>query len=81
MHLIMSHRLLYVQVPQVVTDSIFPYSARDFSFPIPILESIHSRAVGREASSKDRDKEVVEYLSLLLVHCYQFACLAPQGQG
>jgi len=29
MHLVRPHKLMYVQVPQVVTNLIFPYSGRD----------------------------------------------------
>ncbi|KAK4832075.1 hypothetical protein QYF61_020631, partial [Mycteria americana] len=35
--------LMYVQVPQVVTNLIFPYNGRDFAPPVPVLLSIHLR--------------------------------------
>ncbi|KAK4805824.1 hypothetical protein QYF61_000430 [Mycteria americana] len=54
-------------------------SGRDFAPPVPVLGSVHSRGVGREAASEDRGKEVVEYLSLLLVHRYQFASRVHRG--
>lgn len=41
MHLIRSHRLKHVQVPEVVTNLIFSYSERDFILPSLILQSIH----------------------------------------
>ena len=66
------------QVPQVVTNLIFSYSGRDFASPVPVMQSIHSRGVGREAASEDWGKKVIEYLSLALVHCYQSASLAHQ---
>ncbi|KAK4815922.1 LOW QUALITY PROTEIN: hypothetical protein QYF61_010179 [Mycteria americana] len=43
MHLIRSHRLKYVQVPQVVTNLIFPYSGRVFMPLVPKMLSIDSR--------------------------------------
>jgi len=76
MHLLRCHRLIYVQVPQVVTNLIFSYSGRDFAPPLPILRSINSSGVGREVAGEDSGKNVVEYLSLVLVHCYQFPSLA-----
>jgi len=80
MHLIRSHRRMYVQVPQVVTNLILSYSERDFAPLVPVYLYIHLRGVGRDVSSEDRGKNVVEYLSLLLVHCYQFAsCVHPGG--
>ncbi|KAK4823326.1 hypothetical protein QYF61_000928 [Mycteria americana] len=42
MHLIRSHRLIYVQVPQVVTNLIFPYSGRGFTPLVPNMLSIDS---------------------------------------
>jgi len=45
MHLVRSHRLTYVQVPQVVTHLIFSDGGRDFAPPAPVLWSIHSRGV------------------------------------
>jgi len=80
MYPIRSHRLMYVQVPHVVTNTIFSYSGRDFAPPVPILWSIHLRGVGREVDSKDGVKKVDEYLSLLLIHCHQFASLVHWGK-
>ena len=74
-----AQNLMYVQVPQVVSNLTFSYSGRDFAPPVPVLWSIHSRGVGRETASEDRGREVVEYLSLLLICCYQFASLAHKG--
>jgi len=48
MNLVRSHRLLYVQVPQMVMNLIFFYSGKRFGPLVPILQSIHSRGVGRE---------------------------------
>jgi len=59
MHLVRSHRLTFVQVPQVVTNLIFSYSGRDFASPIPVLWSIHSRGVGREVASEDSGKRLL----------------------
>jgi len=55
----------------VVTNLIFSYSGKDFAPLVPILWSIHSRGVGREAVSEDQGKNVVQYLSLLPIHFYQ----------
>ena len=67
MHLIKSHRPIYVQVPQVVTNLVFSYSSKGFSPLVPILQSVSWEVVRREATSEDRVKNVVEYLSFLLV--------------
>ena len=53
MHLVKSHRFIYVQVPQVVTNLIFPYSGRGFAPPVPVLQSISLGGVGREVASED----------------------------
>jgi len=67
MHLVRSRRFMYVQVPHVVTNLMFPYRERGFTPLVPILWSVDSGGVRREAASKDRGKNVIEYLSLLLV--------------
>lgn len=74
-HLITFDRLRYVQVLQVVPNLIFPYSRRDFVPPGIVLWTIHLRGVRREVASEDWGKKVVEYLSLLLICCYQFTSL------
>ena len=53
MHLIRSHRLVYIQVPQAVTNLIFPYSGRGFIPPVSILWSIGLGGVRREVTSED----------------------------
>ena len=53
MHLVRSHRLMHAQVPQVLTNRIFSSSGKDFAPPVPVLRSIRSRGVGREAASED----------------------------
>jgi len=52
MHLVRSHRLMYVQVPQLVPNLIFPYSGRGFSPLVPILQSIDSGGARREVASR-----------------------------
>jgi len=52
MHLVRSHRLMYVQIPQVVPNLIFPYSGRSFSPLVPILQSINSGGARREVASR-----------------------------
>jgi len=37
---ISSGPIMYVQVPQVVSNLVFPYSVRDFAPLVPILQSI-----------------------------------------
>ena len=54
---------MYVQVLQVATNLIFSYSGRDFAPPFPVLQSIHSRGMGREVASEDWGKKIVEYLT------------------
>jgi len=53
MHLIRSHRPMYVQVPQVVANLIFSYSGRSFAPPVPALQPIHFTGVGKEVASED----------------------------
>jgi len=53
MNLVRSHRLMHVQIPQVVMNLIFSYSGRDFAPSIPILWFRHLRGVGREVASGD----------------------------
>jgi len=45
MHLIGTHRLVDVQVPQVITNLIFTYSGRDVASPIPSYQTKHLSAV------------------------------------
>jgi len=52
MHPIMSHRLLYVQIPQVVMNLIFLYSGRGFTPLLPILQ-FNWGWVRREVASED----------------------------
>jgi len=66
MHLVRSYRLLYVLVPQVATNLIFPYSGRVFTPLTPILQSIDSGGVRREVASEDGGKKLTEYLSFLI---------------
>ena len=53
MHLARSLRLMGVQVLQVVANSSFSSSGRDFACPVPVLRCLHSRGVGREVASED----------------------------
>jgi len=53
MHPIRSHRLIYVQVPQVVVNVIISYRRRDFALPVSILWSTKSGEVRREVASED----------------------------
>ena len=73
MHLIRTHRLADVQVLQVVTNLIFTYSRRDIAPPVLTFWTIYSPAVCRAVISKDRGKNVLEYLQpspcLLLLVC------------
>jgi len=58
---------MYVQVPQVVTNLVFPFSEKGFAPLDPILQSINWGGSRREVASEDGGKKVVEYLGLLLV--------------
>jgi len=49
MHLIRTHRLVDVQVPQVVANQSFPYSERDTASPTPLLPN--QKAEGYMVSS------------------------------
>jgi len=49
MHLVRSHKLMYVDVPQVVTNLIFLYSGKGFTPLVPILQSINSGEIRRES--------------------------------
>jgi len=53
MHLVRSHRLLYVHVPQVVLNLVFWYIVRDFAPLEPILQFISWGGARREAASED----------------------------
>jgi len=44
---------MYVQVPQVVTNLVFPYSGRVITPLVPILQSIDSEGMRREVVSED----------------------------
>ena len=52
MHLVRSHRLLNVQVPQVVSNLVFCYSGSGFAPLVPILQSIDSGKARREVASE-----------------------------
>jgi len=47
MHLIRSHRLMYIQVPQVVPKLDFPCSGRGFAPLVSILQSINQGGARR----------------------------------
>ena len=76
MHLIGTHRLTDVWVPQVVVILIFTYILGDSAPPVPTFWTICS-SVWRAVTSEDRSKQV-EYLSLLLVHCTD--CISHKGE-
>ena len=69
MRLVRSHRFMYVQVPQVVKKPIF-YSGRDFAPPVPALQSINLRGVGRKIAGEDRGKKLLStsasFLSIIM---------------
>jgi len=44
---------MYVQVPQVVANWLFPYSGRGFTPLVPILQSVDLGASRREVASED----------------------------
>jgi len=44
---------MYVQVPLVVMNLVFPYSESDFAPPVPIVRSIYSIGVGAEVASEE----------------------------
>jgi len=60
---------MYVQVPQVVKKPIF-YSGRDFAPPVPALQSINLRGVGRKIAGEDRGKKLLStsasFLSIIM---------------
>jgi len=53
MHLIRSHRFVYIQFPQVVTNLIFSDSGMSFNPLVPILWTIGSGGVRIEVASED----------------------------
>jgi len=59
MPLIRSHRLLYVQVPQVVMNLVLPYSGKGFAALVPILQSISWGGARREVVSEDLGKKLL----------------------
>ncbi|KAK4806815.1 hypothetical protein QYF61_005611 [Mycteria americana] len=78
-HLLESNGLVYLQVPQVVSNLNFSYEGRDFVPPVPALRFGDLRDVGREITTENWGNKIVEYLSLLHVGCHQFSCLIYQG--
>jgi len=67
MHLVRSHGLVYVQVPQVVSNLSVSYNGKDLVHPVPALRFRDLRDVGRVTASENRSKKNVEHLSLLHV--------------
>ena len=59
-----SHRLLYIQVPQVVPNLVFPYSERGFAPLVPIMQSINWGGVRREVAS-DQGLSSVSHFQLM----------------
>ena len=53
MHLVRSHRFMYVQIAQVVSNLIFSYSGSDFAPQVSIFQSIYLRGMGREIASEE----------------------------
>lgn len=80
MHLIASHGLVHVLVPQVVSNFIFFYDGRDFISPVPELRFRDLRDEGRAIASENGGKKVIECLSLYHVSCHQVPCLIYWGQ-
>jgi len=62
-----SHRLMDVQISQVVPDLVYLYHGRGFAPLVPILQSIKWGGSRKEFASEDQGKNVAEYLSLLLI--------------
>jgi len=58
-----AHRLMDVQIPQVVTNLMFTYSGRDITLPVPTFWPIHLRGVWTAVTSEGWRRKV-EYLSL-----------------
>jgi len=58
---------MYVQVPQVVVNLVFPYSGRGFTPLVPSCSSSTQEGRGERLPVKTESKKVVEYLSLLLI--------------
>jgi len=53
MQLVRSHRFIFVQVPQVVMNIVYPYGGRSFARLVPIVQSINLGGARREAASED----------------------------
>ncbi|KAK4808571.1 hypothetical protein QYF61_009874 [Mycteria americana] len=79
MHLVRSHRLMYVQVPQGVSNLIFSYSERDFAPPVPALRSTHTRVSGVNGIHLRVLRELVEELAKPLSIIYQQSWLTGEA--
>lgn len=77
MHLLGAHRLEDVQVHQLVTNLIFTYSGRDAASDSLLPNTMFEGCVV-SSYQEDRGKKI-KYLSLLLVCCYQPACVSHWG--
>ena len=81
MHLIKTRRLTDIQVLQVVMNLIFAHSGRDIDSPFPSLQTNHLGLCDEQLLKKNEEKEIVECPSLLLVCCYQPACVTQWCGG
>jgi len=53
MHLVKAYRLTYIQLPQVVPNLVFCYSAKGFAPLVCILKSINWGGGRREVASEE----------------------------
>ena len=67
MHLVRSHRLMHIQVPQVFPNLVFPYSRRGLPLWSASCSPSTGEGQGERLLVKTEAKKVVEYLSLLLI--------------
>lgn len=79
MHFIQSHRLVIIQLHQVILNLLFAYSGNDSTSSTPTQRIRDFREAGSLTASEGWGKEFIEYLSLLHITCRQLTPLAPKG--
>lgn len=66
MHLLRAHRLVAIQLHQVILNLLFTYTGRGFTPPTPTQRIRDLREVGSLTVSEDWDKELIDYFTLLI---------------
>lgn len=78
MHFIQSHRLVIIQLHQVILNLLFAYRGRDFTSPTSTQKIRDVREVGSLTAGEGWDKEYIRCLSLLHISGHQFIPLSSK---